>query len=209
MFARSSRYWFLKKFLTLFVSGLVPVEFSDFWLGDQFCSLTFSLASLWTLACSVHNDWAPDSYEKCGLAHHWQTPFVLSCMPSLIRFVQCLKRYSDSGLRMHMINGGKYLSSVMYYVFYYLWRHNGAKIGDTAFILLCLSGSVMSLYTSAWDLLVDWSLLDPMAEYRFLRTELLYRDYIPRYYFAIVSNESFAGPTGISVRPWCPICLNL
>ncbi|KAF8322842.1 EXS family-domain-containing protein [Cantharellus anzutake] len=184
MFARSSRYWFLKKFLTLFDS--------DFWLGDQFCSLTFSLASLWTLACSVHNDWAPDSYEKCGLVHHWQTPFVLSCMLS--------------GLRMHMINGGNYLSSVMYYVFYYLWRHNGTKIGDTAFILLCLSGSVMSLYTSAWDLLVDWSLLDPMAEYRFLRTELLYRNYIPRYYFAI---EFFAGPTGISVHPWCPICLNL
>ncbi|KAF8320220.1 uncharacterized protein EI90DRAFT_3081071 [Cantharellus anzutake] len=29
MFARSSRYWFLKKFLTLFVSGLIPVEFSS------------------------------------------------------------------------------------------------------------------------------------------------------------------------------------
>ncbi|KAF8322832.1 uncharacterized protein EI90DRAFT_3292457 [Cantharellus anzutake] len=56
----------------------------------------------------------------------------------------------------------------MYYVFYYLWRHNGAKIGDTAFILML-----------GTDLLVDWSLLNPMAEHKFLCTELLYRDYIP------------------------------
>ena len=77
---------------------------TDFWLGDQFCSLSFSLASLWTLGCSLHNHWAPDSYTRCGLGNHWQTPFVLSSLPSIIRFLQCVKRYSDSGLYMHMIN---------------------------------------------------------------------------------------------------------
>jgi len=67
----------------------------------------------------------------------------------------------------------------------------------------------MSLYTSAWDLLVDWSLLDPTAEHKFLRPELLYRADIPGYYFAIVSNmllrctwvAYFPVPSGLNITP--------
>jgi hypothetical protein len=35
---------------------------------------------------------------------------------------------------------------------------------------------------------MDWSVLQPNAKYKGLRAELIYGDYIPFYYFAIVSN---------------------
>lgn len=81
-----------------------PPSLADFWLGDQFCSLAFSLASLWTLGCSIHNDWRLGSSQKCGVTHHWRGPLLLSCLPSFIRFLQCMKRYTDSRLGVHMIN---------------------------------------------------------------------------------------------------------
>lgn len=118
----------------------------------------------------MENDWKADSWSKCGLSNHWPTPFVLSCLPSLIRFAQCLKRYADSGLYTHLINvrmnilsfslsvvqvmlfkqGGKYLSSILYYVLYYIWRHQGAKHQGASFGLFIMGGLMMSIYTSSW-----------------------------------------------------------
>lgn len=76
----------------------------DFWMGDQFCSLAFTLSSFWTLGCAYNNEWKSDTWALCGMSNHWLTPFVLSCLPSLARFVQCIKRYADSGLYTHLIN---------------------------------------------------------------------------------------------------------
>jgi hypothetical protein len=38
-----SRKWFATAHFRLLLSGLFPVEFRDFWLGDMFCSLTYTL----------------------------------------------------------------------------------------------------------------------------------------------------------------------
>ncbi|KAF7351257.1 SPX and EXS domain-containing protein 3 [Mycena sanguinolenta] len=43
---KSSRYWLLRNVAKLLASGTRRVEFSDFWLGDQFCSLVFTLSNL-------------------------------------------------------------------------------------------------------------------------------------------------------------------
>jgi len=67
----------------------------------------------------------------------------------------------------------------------------------------------MSCYTSAWDMLVDWSFLHPAAEYNFLHPELLYTDNIMGYYFAIVFNSLirwswisyFLVPSGLGIAP--------
>lgn len=46
-----SRWWFIKSVARLGVSGLWGVEFTDFWLGDQFCSLAYSLANFYFVGC--------------------------------------------------------------------------------------------------------------------------------------------------------------
>lgn len=46
-----SRWWLIKGIARLCVSGLCRVEFTDFWLGDQFCSLIYSFSNLYFIGC--------------------------------------------------------------------------------------------------------------------------------------------------------------
>lgn len=58
-----SRWWFIKSVARLGISGLWGVEFTDFWLGDQFCSLAYSLSNLYFVGCfySQYFPYAPSS----------------------------------------------------------------------------------------------------------------------------------------------------
>lgn len=46
-----SRWWLVKSVARLGISGLWSVEFTDFWLGDQFCSLVYSLSNFYFVGC--------------------------------------------------------------------------------------------------------------------------------------------------------------
>lgn len=46
-----SRWWLIKSVARLGISGLWTVEFTDFWLGDQFCSLIYSLSNFYFVGC--------------------------------------------------------------------------------------------------------------------------------------------------------------
>ncbi|KAG8807092.1 hypothetical protein FRC17_004660, partial [Serendipita sp. 399] len=56
------------------------------------------------------------------------------------------------------------------------------------FVAYVFFACVMSIYTTSWDLLMDWSLLKPGARYPLLRKELMYSNQIWFYYFAIITN---------------------
>ncbi|KAI0266051.1 EXS family-domain-containing protein [Gloeopeniophorella convolvens] len=185
--SRESRYWLVRKVARLLTSGFHRVEFTDFWLGDQFCSLAFPLGNLYFVACAYAHGFHADPYAACSAPAPWGVPFVLATLPFVARFVQSVRRWADSRLVTHLINGGKYLTGIVYYLCYYLWRHNGGERG-TSFVFFCLLGTIYSSYASAWDLLMDWSLLRPRARFPFLRQELVYSSSIPLYYFAIVTN---------------------
>jgi len=182
----SSRWWFIRSTWKLLLFTRKRVEFADFWMGDQWCSLTFTLSNLYFVGCAYQANW-DNVWNTCNLGWRWGLPFFLTSLPSIIRLIQCIKRWADSGLKIHLINGGKYTSSIVAYVAYYMWRHNGGQ-RDHYFVIWCMFATINSTYTSSWDLTMDWSLLRPHAKYKFLRTELVYTRYIPAYYFAIVSN---------------------
>lgn len=46
----------------------------------------------------------------------------------------------------------------MYYLFYYLWRHDGAKPQGVYLILMCLWGTAYAVYACIW---VDLHVLNP------------------------------------------------
>jgi len=52
-----------------------------------------------------------------------------------------------------------------------------------AFFIFC--ATINAIYCSFWDVIMDWSLLDPHAKYRFLRTTLAYKSTWP-YYCAMI-----------------------
>ena len=115
---------------------------------DQFCSLVFTLGNLYYVACVYATGLDPE-WRRCTTNHgpKWGVAFWLASLPLLARLVQSVKRYVDSGLVTHLINvracfsifcvvqksrrprtqGGKYGSGIIQYLFYYLWRSNGAS----------------------------------------------------------------------------------
>ncbi|OCH89346.1 EXS-domain-containing protein [Obba rivulosa] len=183
---RPSRWWLVRNIGRLLTSGVRRVEFADFWMGDQFCSLIFTLSNLYFVVCTYGHG-LDDTWRHCTGGTNWSIAFVLASLPLLVRLVQSIKRWVDSRLVTHLINGGKYGSGIIYYLFYYLWRAHGAARGGF-FVLWCIFGVNYTIYASSWDILMDWSLLRPHARYPLLRSEVLYTGYIPFYYFAIVSN---------------------
>uniref|UniRef100_A0A8H7XW23 Uncharacterized protein n=1 Tax=Psilocybe cubensis TaxID=181762 RepID=A0A8H7XW23_PSICU len=184
---RSSRYWLVRNVAKLFISGTRRVEFTDFWMGDQLCSLIFTLSNIYFFVCVYVNDFHPD-WRKCSVnSSTWPAYFALAALPLLIRLIQSVKRYWDSKLLTHLINGGKYGSGIVAYFFYFLWRTHQNERG-TIFALWCLTNVIYSFYASAWDFLMDWSVLQIHSTNPLLRPELIYNNHIPMYYFAIVSN---------------------
>ncbi|PPQ97841.1 LOW QUALITY PROTEIN: hypothetical protein CVT26_012937 [Gymnopilus dilepis] len=172
-------------YVGLAIPALAYGLYNDFWMGDQFCSLVFTLSNLYFFVCVYVDGFSPN-WSKCGApSPAWPIGFSLAALPLLIRVVQSLKRYADSKLITHLINGGKYGSGIITYLFYFMWRHHQNERG-TIFALWCLASTCYALYAAAWDLLMDWSLLKTRARYPLLRPDLIYSDQIPLYYFAIV-----------------------
>lgn len=102
LFSRTSRFWLIRHIIRLLSAGASSVEFADFWLGDQFCSLAFPIAHLYTIGCAYHVGWQ-DVFQQCGSSTHWIT-FALFSLPYLSRLVQSIRRYYDSKLPTHLIN---------------------------------------------------------------------------------------------------------
>ncbi|KAF9051368.1 EXS-domain-containing protein [Panaeolus papilionaceus] len=194
VYFRPSRYWLIRHVGKLFLSGTRRVEFTDFWMGDQFCSLVFTLSNLFLIACTYAHNFPEDWSAKCSSSqgagpggHGWLFAFALASVPFVIRLVQSVKRYLDSKLITHLINGGKYANGIISYFFYFLWKHSGQSYGK-AFAFWCLFNTCYSIYACTWDFLMDWSVLQPRSKNRFLRNELVYHHQAPLYYFAMVSN---------------------
>ncbi|KAF8524328.1 EXS-domain-containing protein [Hysterangium stoloniferum] len=185
IFSRDSRYWLIRRTSRLLVPGTSPVGFTDFWLGDQFCSLAFSLTHLYTMGCAYSHHW-DGVFTNCGSTTHWITLAFLAT-PYASRLVQSVRRYYDSGLPTHLVNARKYFSSIVTYVTYYTWKSRGAP-HDKTFAVWLAFATISSIYTSLWDLLMDWSFLQRHSTHRFLRSELIYSNNPFIYYFAIITN---------------------
>ena len=65
--------------------------------------------------------------EQCQFTMWWITP-VISMIPFYWRFMQCVKRYYDSKLFFpHMVNAGKYLTSISVF-----WASTWAHVNGTS-----------------------------------------------------------------------------
>lgn len=72
--------------------------------SDQLCSLVFTLSNLYLFACLYAEDFNEDWSNCTTQAKTWPIVFLLSALPFIIRLIQSIKRYADSGLATHLIN---------------------------------------------------------------------------------------------------------
>uniref|UniRef100_A0A1A9V6M8 SPX domain-containing protein n=1 Tax=Glossina austeni TaxID=7395 RepID=A0A1A9V6M8_GLOAU len=111
IFHLDSRLWLLKVMGRLMAAPFFPVNFADFWLGDQFNSMTIVFADFKNLLCFYfRNPFLSENYkhEKCEVEDVAINACV-SCLPAWLRFAQCLRQYRDNRkTHPYLTNAGKY-----------------------------------------------------------------------------------------------------
>ncbi|KAJ1962726.1 Signal transduction protein [Dipsacomyces acuminosporus] len=177
----SSRRWLIQSLWRILLSGAYSVEFRDFFLGDEMCSLTYTFSMILLFGCASANRWT-DLSDKCNTTHWWSNAAFLM-IPNLLRLLQCIRRFVDSGDAFpHLANGAKYSSTIIT-----VWLASAQRIsGGSVWRMLWVASAIInSCFTSLWDLLMDWGLFESGSKHRFLRSELKYeRAWL--YYVAIV-----------------------
>ncbi|RYP43237.1 hypothetical protein DL768_010031 [Monosporascus sp. mg162] len=117
--------------------------------------------------CLYSNHW--DNPVQCNSSHSRLMGFF-SALPPIWRALQCIRRYQDTkNVFPHLVNCGKYCMTIMAAVTLSLYRIDGTYATLGAFVTFAM---INSIYCSIWDLLMDFSLLQPEARNRFLRNLL-------------------------------------
>lgn len=182
----SARKWLALASWRVFFSGLYPVEFRDFFLGDIFCSLAYSISNASFFFCLYATHWygvfPGQDGSTCGSSHSRLLGF-LNALPAIWRFLQCGRRYLDSGDWFpHLANMAKYSLTIIYYAFLSAYRiDRGNNVFRSLFIAFA---SLNSIYSTFWDLFMDWSLMQDSSNF-LLRNELGFKKKWP-YYTAMV-----------------------
>lgn len=188
-FYGASRKWLQIAMWRLLLLGFYPVEFRDFFLGDILCLLTYSVGNIPFFFCLYANQWlgllggGPPTHlnEICGSSKSRAMGFF-TALPSIWRFLQCVRRYMDSGDWFpHLANMLKYAVSALYYCMLSVWRIDRSQEHRVAFIVVAV---VNSLYTATWDVIMDWSLGQLSSKHPFLRDHLFFKK--PGFYYAAI-----------------------
>lgn len=184
IFRRRARYWLLRVLFRVLTPGISRVEFIAFFMADELNSLTYSIQNLMFIGCCFGKHWPGNANSVCPIGSTWPYALLATLAP-LSRLIQCLKRWYDSRLWIHLINAGKYCSTILTAWLYMHWRAGGSSKTAASFAVWVLFACLNSIYTSSWDLVVDWSLLRP--GFKGLRPDLAF-GWPGFYYFAMVTN---------------------
>ncbi|CAF1385997.1 unnamed protein product [Adineta steineri] len=202
IFYKNSRYWFLKKLFRVFIAPYYRVDFVDFWLADQFCSLEIIFFDLEYFICFYVNENNLISSQSihssvCNGSSQIILQSFFQFFPSWFRFAQCLRRYYSTKEKFpHLINAGKYFSTLFVIITNALRRFNNFdyhqnKYENPFLYLWILTSLISSIYKFIWDIKMDWGFFQKNSnENKYLRQQIIYEKKF-YYYAAILINFFF------------------
>ncbi len=177
---------YLKTFIPF---GKKGVLFRDFIVGDCLTSLIIPFSSLVMAICMIadkecrRNNMRIDKCNRDTVAC-----FILILYPFVIRIIQIINRLIYSGnYFLHIINILKYLTSICFYIFFWINKHNNDN--GTIKVLKITFGIIQSLYQYFWDIYIDWGLGQFSSYNCTLRDKIVYPKNF--YYFSIIFNFIF------------------
>ncbi|KAI9253229.1 EXS family-domain-containing protein [Sporodiniella umbellata] len=181
----SSRRWLCNTLGRIVFSYCFPVEFRDFFIADELNSLAYSFWTISYFFCAYVYHWL-DFGDNCPVKLFWFTPFLAS-LPPWWRLLQCLRRYKDSKEKVHLVNGLKYVTSILAALVTGFRRMHNTLVMDIIWIVCC---TISSIYTSAWDVKMDWGLLENKSKHFLLRDDLVFYKWVNTntYYLAMPIN---------------------
>ncbi|KAK3986315.1 EXS family-domain-containing protein [Cladorrhinum sp. PSN332] len=175
-----ARRWFAYSHYRLLLSGLYPVEFRDFFLGDIWCSLTYATCNIELFFCLYANKW--NNPQRCNSSHSRLLGF-LNALPPIWRALQCIRRYYDTkNVFPHLANCGKYGMTIFTAMFLSMYRISNTQTNMSLFIAFA---TINAVYCSIWDLFMDFSLLQANARKKLLR-EITAIQPVSTYYIIMV-----------------------
>lgn len=174
-----------------------PIFFHTY-IGDIFTSMVKVFQDVaWTICWVCAGDFLASEDSKLAFRHDWSKSHwykqvlipIITQIPLIIRFNQCLRRYFDTGDRFpHLANALKYALSQLVTLFgtfhplYLEYTDQGSAerlpFYQIFWTILFVSSS---LYSFTWDIFMDWGL--GKRENGFLGPTLMY----PRKYYYYVA----------------------
>ena len=110
------------------------------------------------------------------------TVLICGLLPFWFRFWQCIYKYRATKLWFpHLVNAGKYTAGLVNIFFAYLFGLNIISLQ-----LFVGWGVFTTLYSYAWDIVMDWGLLRGSGYNFLLRDKLFYP--VSYYYFSAITN---------------------
>ncbi|KAJ4873835.1 Phosphate transporter PHO1-like protein 3 [Raphanus sativus] len=185
-FYRSSRFFFLTCLFHCLAAPLYKVTLPDFFLGDQLTSQVQALRSIEFYIC--YYGWGDFKHRQntCNKSSVYNTfLFIVAVIPYASRLLQCLRRLFEEKNPEQGWNGLKYFLTI---VAVCLRTAYSIQKGQIAWrVLAAISSAAAAIFSTYWDFIHDWGLLNRTSKNRWLRDKLL----VPQkkvYFIAMILN---------------------
>ncbi|GJZ69500.1 SPX and EXS domain-containing protein [Tanacetum coccineum] len=123
--------------------------------------------------------------QTCNDSNIYKTiSIIIAVIPYWIRFLQCVRRYFEGSDSTQALNGLKYFSTIAAVVARSMYSQ---KHGMTLKIIAASTSGIATIFSTYWDLVLDWGLLNKNSENPWLRDKLI----LPNrsiYFIAMVLN---------------------
>ncbi|KAK4783489.1 hypothetical protein SAY86_007863 [Trapa natans] len=168
---RSSRFFLLRCGYHCMLAPLYKVTLPDFFLGDQLTSQVQSFRYLEFYICYYGSGYFKSRSNKCASSVAYTTfSFIIAVIPFWFRFLQCMRRLVEEKAPMQGYNGLKYFSTIVALVIRTVYSQYG---GDAWRVLASVTSGATTIFSTYWDIVIDWGLLDRNSKNRWLRDKLV------------------------------------
>ncbi|KAI3784857.1 hypothetical protein L1987_43964 [Smallanthus sonchifolius] len=185
VFYRANRFFLLVCLWHCICAPLYAVTLPDFFLADQLTSQVQLLRNLQFYVCYYGwGDFKTRNAKTCKGEVYDVIFIVIAVVPYSIRLLQCIRRLCDEHDSTQALNGLKYFSTTAAVVTRAIYSQ---KKGMTLKIIAASTSGVATIFSTYWDIVIDWGLLCRNSENPWLRDKLI----LPNrsiYFIAMVLN---------------------
>ncbi|KAJ9709364.1 hypothetical protein PVL29_001033 [Vitis rotundifolia] len=168
---RSSRFFFLTCLFHCICAPLYKVTLPDFFLADQLTSQVQAFRSFEFFLCYYGMGDYRLRQNTCKRNDAYNAfLFIVAAVPYWCRFLQCLRRLFEEKDPMQGYNGLKYFSTI---VAVSVRTAYGLNRGLAWRIIAFISSAFAAVFSTYWDLVFDWGLLQKHSKNPWLRDKLL------------------------------------